>query len=151
MEKLLIAILAACLAAQGFAAARIRAVYTVPGELNGIVGHVQGAACSTQGVYLSHAGGIYKIGWNGRLIRSCAAPIHLGDVAYADGRLYGALALREPVGGRKGMIRVWDEDLNVVGEHLLPDNIDGCAVIGATIYYGQGAYTDRSGHHLLRA
>lgn len=52
MEKLLIAILAACLAAQGFAAARIRAVYTVPGELNGIVGHVQGAACSTQGVYL---------------------------------------------------------------------------------------------------
>lgn len=140
MEKLLIAILAACLAAQGFAAARIRAVYTVPGELNGIVGHVQGAACSTQGVYLSHAGGIYKIGWNGRLIRSCAAPIHLGDVAYADGRLYGALALRESVGGRKGMIRVWDEDLNVVGEHLLPDNIDGCAVIGDTIYYGLDLY-----------
>lgn len=140
MKKFTFAVLTACLAVQGFAAARIRAVYTVPGELNGIVGHVQGAACSTQGVYLSHAGGIYKIGWNGRLIRSCSAPIHLGDVAYADGRLYGALALREPVGGRKGMIRVWDEDLNVVGEHLLPDSIDGCAVIGDTIYYGLDLY-----------
>ncbi len=140
MEKAAFAVLAACLAAQGFAAARIRAVYTVPGELNGIVGHVQGAACSTQGVYLSHAGGIYKIGWDGRLVRSCAAPVHLGDVAYADGRLYGALALREPVGGKKGMVRVWDEDLNVVGEHLLPDYIDGCAVIGETIYYGLDLY-----------
>ena len=59
---------------------RIRSVYTIPGELNDIVGHVQGAACSTQGVYLSHAGGIFKIGWDGRLIRKCTAPVHLGDI-----------------------------------------------------------------------
>ncbi len=119
---------------------RIRAVYTVPGELDDIVGHVQGAACSTQGVYLSHACGIYKIGWDGRLIRKCRAPNHLGDVGYANGRLYGALALRKPIDGKKGMIRVWDEDLNVVGEHLLPENVDGCAVIGDTIYYGLDPY-----------
>lgn len=138
--RLLLLAVCAAAARTGRADARLRAVYTVPGELNDIVGHVQGAACSTQGVYLSHAGGLYKIGWDGRLLRSCAAPVHLGDVAYADGRLYGALALRAPVGGQRGMIRVWDEELNVVGEHLLPGPVDGCAVLGGTLYYGLDPY-----------
>ncbi len=119
---------------------RLCAVYTVPGELNDIAGHVQGATCSTQGVYLSHSRGIYKIGWDGRLIRKCSAPNHLGDVGYANGRIYGALALRKPIDGKRGMIRVWDEDLNIVGEHLLPGNVDGCAVINGTIYYGLDPY-----------
>ena len=119
---------------------RIRSVYTIPGELNDIVGHVQGAACSTQGVYLSHAGGIFKIGWDGRLIRKCTAPVHLGDIGYANGRIYGALALRKPIDGQKGMIRVWDENLTVVDEKLLSENVDGCAVIGDTIYYGLDPY-----------
>ncbi len=122
------------------AAPKIRAVYTVPGELDDIVGHVQGAACSTQGVYLSHAEGIYKIGWDGRLIRKCRAPGRLGDVGYSNGCLYGAFSLREPIDGKKGMIRVWDEDLNVVDEHLLPEKADGCAVLGDTIYYGVDVY-----------
>ncbi|MGN0846169.1 MAG: glycoside hydrolase family 43 protein [Kiritimatiellia bacterium] len=140
MRNLLLFAAAVCAVLSAAADSKIRAVYTVPGELDDIVGHVQGAACSTQGVYLSHAGGIYKIGWDGRLIRKCAAPVHLGDVGYANGRLYGALALREPIDGKKGMIRVWDEDLNVVGEHLLSGAIDGCAVIGETIYYGLDLY-----------
>lgn len=140
MKSILAGVYSLCVVVLCAAEASLGPVYTVPGELNDIVGHVQGAACSTQGVYLSHAGGIYKIGWDGHLIRKCTAPVHLGDIGYAEGRIYGALALRKPIDGKKGMIRVWDEDLNIVGETLLPGNVDGCAVIGNTIYYGLDPY-----------
>ena len=139
-QRVLLSLAILCAAALPAAEAKIKAVYTVPGELNDIVGHVQGATCSEQGVYLSHAGGIYKIGWDGKLKKKCTAPVHLGDVFCDKGRVYGALALRKPVDGKKGMIRVWDEELNVVAEHLLPGNVDGCAVIGDTIYYGLDPY-----------
>ena len=139
-QRVLLSLAILCAAALPAVEAKIKAVYTVPGELNDIVGHVQGATCSEQGVYLSHAGGIYKIGWDGKLKKKCTAPVHLGDVFCDKGRVYGALALRKPVDGKKGMIRVWDEELNVVAEHLLPGNVDGCAVLDDVIYYGLDPY-----------
>ena len=46
-------------------------VFTVRHELDILLkaGHIQGACCSEQGVYLSHQFGIAKIGWDGKLIK----------------------------------------------------------------------------------
>ena len=118
----------------------MRAIYTVPHDLDILVqrqaGHIQGMACSENAIYLSHQFGIEKIGWDGKWIRHVDAPAHLGDIFYDRGKIYGAFALR---GLRKdanqGMVRVWDEDLNVVAEKRLNVGIDGMAVLNGIIYY----------------
>ena len=119
--------------------ARIREVRTVPHELDVLVrtGHIQGACCSEKGIYLSHAGGLEMIGWDGRLIRRIDAPSHLGDVAFANGRVYGVLSLRDKDSRKMpGMVRVWTEDLVQLAERRFPEKLDGICVIGDTIYAG---------------
>ena len=117
------------------------AIQTVPHELDCLLkaGHVQGACCSEQGIYLSHSLGIEKIGWNGRHVKHVDAPSHLGDCAYADGRIYGAFVIRDKKirkDGKSGLVRVWDENLNQVGEAWFDEPLDGICVIGDTIYVG---------------
>lgn len=126
---------------------KMKPVFTVPHELDCLIksGHIQGACCSTQGVYLSHQLGIDKIGWDGRLIKHVDAPAHLGDSAYADGKIYGAFVIRSKKhrkDGKQGLVRVWDEDLNVLNEAWFDESLDGIAVLGDTIYVG----VDRWGH-----
>lgn len=120
---------------------KMKSIFTVPHELDVLLkaGHVQGACCSKQGIYLSHIFGIEKIGWDGRLIKHVDAPRHLGDVAYANGKIYGAFVITnksQRKNGMPGLIRVWDEDLNVVAEKAFPENLDGIVVLGNTVYVG---------------
>lgn len=115
------------------------AVRTVPHELDVLLktGHIQGAACSEEGVYLSHAGGIEMVGWDGKLIRRVDAPSHLGDVAYADGKVYGAFVLRgRERGDRPGMVKVWNSKLEPLAEKRFAEPLDGIAVLGGVIYTG---------------
>ena len=126
---------------------KIPAVYTVPHELDCLIkaGHIQGACCSEKAIYLSHQLGIFKVGWDGKLIKSVEAPAHLGDSAYADGKIYGAFVIRNKAmrkNGKQGLVRVWDEDLNVLREAWFDEALDGIAVIGDTVYVG----VDRWGH-----
>ena len=116
-------------------------VFTVPHELDMLVkaGHIQGACCSEQGVYLSHQFGIAKIGWNGKLLKTADAPAHLGDTAFANGRIYGAFVIRNKKlrkDGMQGLVRVWDEELNIVAEKWFPEALDGIVVLGDTVYVG---------------
>lgn len=114
-------------------------VKTVPHELDILIktGHIQGAACSEEGVYLSHAGGIEMIGWDGKLIRRIDAPNHLGGIAYADGKLYGAFVIRGKDRGKlPGMIRVWDKDLKQLAEKRFAESLDGIVVLNGVIYTG---------------
>ena len=85
------------------AEAKMNPVFTVRHELDILLkaGHIQGACCSEQGVYLSHQLGIAKIGWDGKLIKTVEAPAHLGDTAYANGKIYGALILLDIFSGTK--------------------------------------------------
>ncbi|MBP5226359.1 MAG: hypothetical protein J6336_03145 [Kiritimatiellae bacterium] len=119
---------------------KIPAIYTVPHELDVLVqaGHVQGACCSEKGIYLAHQFGIEKIGWDGKRQGGVKAPAHLGDIGYADGRIYGAFVLRGVKNDQAlGMIRVWDEQLNVVAEKTVTkEGLDGAVVIGDTLYCG---------------
>ena len=121
--------------------AEMKAVLTVPHELDVLIrsGHIQGACCSEQGVYLSHQLGIDKIGWDGKLIKHIDAPAHLGDSAYANGKIYGAFVIRDKKmrkDGKQGLVRVWDENLNQLNEAWFDEALDGIAVLGDTIYVG---------------
>ena len=143
MNSLFLA-LGACLALVAAEGEKIPAVYTVPHELDVLVkaGHIQGATCSEQGIYLAHQLGIEKIGWDGKLITRVEAPAHLGDICCANGKIYGAFAIR----GRKtkdelpGLVRVWNEELEQVAEKRFPVNLDGCCVLGDTLYVGEDPY-----------
>lgn len=132
---------------------KMPALYTVPHELDCLLkaGHIQGACCSEKGVYLSHQYGICMIGWDGKLIRQVEAPAHLGDSAYANGKVYGAFVLRDKAmqkDGKRGLVRVWDENLNQLDEKWYDEALDGIVVLGDTIYTGVDKWGNSKPHDL---
>ena len=147
MKKLFLAVAVAVSSALFAAGPSMAPVFTVPHELDILIkaGHIQGACCSEQGVYLSHQYGIAKIGWDGKLIKTVKTPAHLGDTAYANGKIYGAFVIRNKKlrkDGLQGLVRVWNENLEVVAEKWYPEALDGIVVLGDTVYVG----VDRWGH-----
>ena len=133
-------------AAVGTESSTLPPIYTVPGELDMLVrhGHIQGATCSEKAIYLSHAQGIVKLDWkSGRVLKKCEARAHLGDIAYADGRVYGVYGLHDAKNGESPqMIGVWDEGLEPIEErhYSIPGahGFDSAVVIGDTLYTSVG-------------
>ena len=147
MKKILVIGALATFSAMAADVATMDALYTVPHELDCLLksGHIQGACCSEQGIYLSHQLGIDKIGWDGKLIKHIDAPAHLGDSAYANGKIYGAFVIRDKNArkdGKQGLVRVWDENLNQLNEAWFDEALDGIVVLGDTVYVG----VDKWGH-----
>ena len=136
--------LCACAAVVGAAEpAKMKAILTVPHEFDMLVksGHIQGLACSEKGIYLSHQWGLAKIGWDGKLVKHIEVPGHLGGIACANGRIYGAFIIRRPVDmkdGKPGLLRVWDENLNQIDEKAFQEPAGSVGVLGDTIYYAIG-------------
>ena len=123
--------------------AKMNAIQTVPHEFDMLLksGHIQGLACSEKGIYLSHQEGLAKIGWDGKMIKHVETPRHLGGIACANGRIYGAFIIRDQKDmkdGKPGLLRVWDEDLNQVDEKAFPETAGSVGVLGDTIYYAIG-------------
>ena len=124
----------------------LSAVETRPHDMDCLIksGHIQGACCSEKGFYLSHQMGLDSFDWTGRHLKHVDTPAHLGDTSYANGRIYGVFVLR--VEGRrkykaKGLIRVWDENLEVIAEKPVEDAaLDGVVVLGDTLYVGVDKY-----------
>ena len=124
---------------------------TVPHDLDILLegGHVQGVCCSEKRIYLSHKSGLEALDWTGRVVAHIDAPPHLGDTAYADGRIYGALQLCGPAAGDKpGVVRVWDEDFNVVKERRFKARFDGITVMGGHVYVGVDEWSFEEHPHL---
>ena len=147
MKKILVIGALAAFSAIAADVSTMDALYTVPHELDCLLksGHIQGACCSEQGIYLSHQLGIDKIGWDGKLIKHIDTPAHLGDSAYANGKIYGAFVIRDKnvrKGGKQGLVRVWDENLNQLNEAWFDEALDGIVVLGDTVYVG----VDKWGH-----
>lgn len=141
MKKLFVAAVISVASMLSFAELSMAPVLTVPHDLDMLIkaGHIQGACCSEEGVYLSHQLGIAKIGWDGKLIKTVDAPAHLGDTAYANGKIYGAFVIRDKKlhkDGKQGLVRVWNENLEVVAEKWYPEALDGIVVLGDTVYVG---------------
>ena len=132
------------------ASAKMKPIRTVPHELDMLLecGHIQGATCSEHALYLSHQEGILKIDWNsGSLIRQVRVPPHLGDLSYADGRIYGACGIRKCKEGESPcQILVWDEELQLLDRRAFwhtgasamgfARGFDGAVVLGDTLYVG---------------
>ncbi len=131
MKKLTL-LLIACIATICIAQDKIPAIITTPGELDAIKGHVQGACCSDNAIYLSHAGGIFKLDWSGKVLKHTELPQHTGDICYYKGRIYDSLS--NPQGFN---LMVLDEDLNVVGKYKFPGG-DGATVLNDVLYIGTG-------------
>ena len=119
----------------------MKPIYTVPHELDMLTGngHPQGMACSEEAMYVSCSAGIVKLDWSGHVVNTCKTVAHLGDIAYAAGRIYGTYALwDQPKGQTPLMVGVWDENLNFVTNsfYSYPNarGFDSAVVLGDTLY-----------------
>ena len=127
----------------------------VKGPLDAMVGHVQGACASEDAIYLSHIAGIFKLDWDGNVIKHVQAERHTGDLCYNDGKVYSVLG-KWGSGGKTKVCRlqVRDADLNFVAEKPLPElkGLDGVTVLDGIIYHGVGysSPVPRSSHSLGR-
>ena len=127
----------------------------VKGSLDEMVGHVQGACASEDAIYLSHIAGIFKLDWDGNVIKHVKAERHTGDLCYHDGKVYSVLG-KWGSGGKTKVCRlqVRDADLNFVTEKPLPElkGLDGVTVLDGIIYHGVGysSPVPRSSHSLGR-
>ena len=127
----------------------------VKGSLDAMVGHVQGACASEDAIYLSHIAGIFKLDWDGNVIKHVKAERHTGDLCYHDGKVYSVLG-KWGSGGKTKVCRlqVRDADLNFVTEKPLPElkGLDGVTVLDGIIYHGVGysSPVPRSSHSLGR-
>lgn len=141
MKKLMLAAMMLPLAVFAASELKMAPVYTVPHELDMLIkaGHIQGAACSEKAIYLAHMLGMVKLDWNGRLLKTVETPSHLGDIGYADGKIYGAFCVRNAKlrpEGMHGLVRVWDENFKLLVEKWYPERLDGIVVLGDTVYVG---------------
>ena len=113
----------------------------VKGPLDAMVGHVQGACASEDAIYLSHIAGIFKLDWDGNVIKHVQAERHTGDLCYHDGKVYSVLGMWGSGGKTKVCrLQVRDADLNFVIEKPLPElkGLDGVTVLDGIIYHGVG-------------
>ena len=108
------------------------------GELDAVVGHIQGICASDDALYISHQKGIFKLDWQGRVLKYVKAENHTGDLCFYNGRVYSAIACYDPKLKGKGAIQEYSSDLDVLRRYALPFPIDGIAVLDGHFYFGVG-------------
>jgi len=107
-------------------------------------GHIQGIAASEEALYVAQMTLLLKVDWTGKLIKKVPVLKHTGDISYHNGEIYTAVAVYEGPNTGKGMIRVFDRDLNLVRETLIDRTVDGIAYLDGVLYVGMGAKTQPS-------
>ena len=128
---------------------------TVKGPLDAMVGHVQGACASEDAIYFSHVAGIFKLDWDGNMVKHVPAERHTGDLCFHDGKVYSVLG-KWGSGGKTKVCRlqVWDADLTFLTEKPLPElkGLDGVTVLDGILYHGVGysSPVPRASHSLGR-
>ena len=101
-------------------------------------GHVQGIAASEDALFLAQMKRIVKVDWSGKVLKIVPSPSHTGDIAWHGGRLYAALAI-ESDGRKIGVIKVFDDELNLIKETKVDRGIDGITYMNGILYVGMGA------------
>ena len=107
-------------------------------------GHIQGIAASEEAIYVAQMTLLLKFDWTGKLIRKVPVIKHTGDIAYHNGEIFAAVAVYEGPNTGKGMIRVFDRDLNLLRETLIDRTVDGIAYLDGVLFVGMGAKTQPS-------
>ena len=141
--KKIFTLLLICVAIISVAQEKIPAIITKPGALAALKGHIQGACCSEDAIYLSHVEGIFKLDWNGNVLKHTALPKHTGDICYWRGRIYDALY--NDVDGETNII-VLDDDINIIGSFKTLGG--GCATVhNGILYVGTGPRDSKPHYH----
>ena len=127
---------------------RSSGVVTEPGAMDVLKKaiHVQGACATEEGFYLAHQFGIEKFDWSGRKTGHVDAPQHLGDIVEHGGRIYGAFVLRGEHAKKRnarGLICIWDKDLNLLKEKSFPYRFDGCTFVGDALLVGVDKFSQK--------
>ena len=102
-------------------------------------GHIQGACCSEDAIYLSQMKCLYKFDWSGKLLKKKSVISHTGDICFWQGEIYTAVAVYGGTNRGKGMIQVFDQELNLVRETLLDRSTDGITILDGVLYLGMGS------------
>ena len=108
-------------------------IRTEPGILDGAESHVQGICCDKEGIYLVFSNYIFKIDWNGKVLRSAEAEKHSGDPCMVNGRLYVAMSAESGCG-----VYEYTPDLILARRWKLEgaSATDGIAYLGGRFYIG---------------
>ena len=120
-------------------------------KCDGAFWHVQGIAISDDAVYCGLLKNIVKFDLaTGKCLKGVSAPYHTGDVCWHNGRLYTSVLLnleaaRKNPSEVRGVIQVYDEDLNLIRAREFPMGFDGIAALDGVLYLGRGAIKDEIG------
>lgn len=68
---------------------------SAPGAFRDASAHVQGICCDDDALYVVFENYVYKLDWNGDILRSTPAPSHSGDACLANGRLYVSMTTQD--------------------------------------------------------
>ena len=102
-------------------------------------GHIQGACCTDDAIYLTQMKCLYKFDWSGKLLKKKPVISHTGDICFWNGEIYTAVSVYGGPNKGKGMIQVFDQDLNLVRETLLDRGTDGITILDGVLYLGMGS------------
>ena len=121
------------LVAQSLARADNFVFRTEPGALDAAQTHVQGICCDEDAVYAVFQNIVYKLDWNGRVLRAVDAPVHAGDPCLADGKVIVAMSTSDGVA-----LCEYDLDLNLLRKIKLENGpaTDGAAMLDGKFYCG---------------
>ena len=102
-------------------------------------GHIQGGCCTEDAIYLAQMKCLYKFDWSGKLLKKKEVISHTGDICFWQGEIYTAVSVYGGPNRGKGMIQVFDQELNLVRETLLDRGTDGITILDGVLYLGMGA------------
>lgn len=120
------------------ASEKIPAIYTVKGELDKSVGHIQGACASQDHLYLSHMKGIFKLDRNGKVLAHATTVSHTGDICFYNGKIYSAVAYYDKARNGRGAIKEYSADLKELRTYELDNSSDGITAMNGFLYFGIG-------------
>ncbi|MBQ9874994.1 MAG: hypothetical protein IJM30_11085 [Thermoguttaceae bacterium] len=108
-------------------------INSAPGAFKDAVAHVQGFCCDEDAIYAVFLNKIYKLDWNGNVVKSAESVRHAGDPCLANEKLYVAMAC-----DAKEAIHEYDLDLNLLRKIKLEEveTCDGIAFLDGKFYIG---------------
>ena len=139
MKLLTIAVCGLTLAAVAAPTASLAPIAIGSDAFDASFGHIQGACCSEDAIYLTQMKCLYKFDWSGKLLKkkSVISLFFFNDTATTE--IYTSVAVYGGPNKGKGMIQVFDQELNLVRETLLDRSTDGITILDGVLYLGMGA------------
>lgn len=109
-------------------------------------GHVQGMCKGKDCYYLSQMTRLFKVGLDGKCIKSLPVISHTGDLCFCNGCVYTSVSVYGGEHKGQGLIQVYDADLNLLREKYYPRGMDGIACLNGKLYVGNGCHRETVPH-----